>query len=305
MKKGNLALAGCIVCVVLLWPLSGALAQSAAHAGELDKPAYARAVAWAGEKVVAIIDWIQDGFSRLAALLFGRGGEELASATQGAPSAPGRVLGEEAVVLEPPLDQGVLPEPPGIPSPAPVLGSVPEFAPQGETTRQVPEQESVSEIEQNLTESPAPTTSEPAIPPPVPLSPPTEEARDEKSSSIILVHGADRVPPSSSVSPLSGTTTSAQFDVGWGGQDNRPGDVTLRYDVQYQVDSGDWVAWLSETVLFSSLFTGEDEKTYGFRTRSRDPEGNWEDYPQSADTSTYLNLSVPNDPEVTSHATST
>jgi len=144
-------------------------------------------------------------------------------------------------------------------------------------------------------------------PPPTPVVAPEPETsidqpQKKSSPTFAPIAGADQVAPTSQVSALAGTTTSASFDVEWSGQDNRKGDITLRFDVQYQVDSGDWTAWLTETVLMSSTFTeAADESNYGFRTRSRDPEGNWEEYPETEDTKTYINLSVPTDPVVTSH----
>tara|TARA_Y100000310_G_scaffold226679_1_gene228843 strand:+ start:7990 stop:11367 length:3378 start_codon:yes stop_codon:yes gene_type:complete len=127
--------------------------------------------------------------------------------------------------------------------------------------------------------------------------------QEKKPSSLPFpILQPDQVAPASQVTALDATTTSASFAVAWTGQDNLPGDRTLTFDAQYQVDSGDWTDWITETILFTSTFTGAvDESTYGFRTRSRDPEGNWEEYPDSADTSTYINLSVPTIPAVTSH----
>ncbi len=125
-------------------------------------------------------------------------------------------------------------------------------------------------------------------------------AQNQPSSLPFPVLASDRIAPTSEVTALAATTTTANFDVAWTGQDNRNSDMF--YDVQYQVDSGDWTAWLTETVLLTSSFTtAVDESIYGFRTRGKDSQGNWEDYPDTADTSTYMNLSVPTDPVVTSH----
>jgi hypothetical protein len=109
-------------------------------------------------------------------------------------------------------------------------------------------------------------------------------------------------PPVSSVDSLSATTTSASFTVSWTTTDNGGEDAIASKDIQYQVDSGEWTDWLTETVLMSSLFTGVDESTYSFRSRARDQAENLEDYPNTADASTYVNFSVPTDPAVTSHS---
>ncbi|MBI2051058.1 MAG: lamin tail domain-containing protein [Parcubacteria group bacterium] len=294
-------LATALLCVVLAWSVSGAFAQGLHDEETPDRRIYARVIDWAQEKSIAIAGWIKDGFSRFA-LLFGRDRPQLAAANT--PAASPQVLGESAFSEDIPLAES----PPGevIPESAPDEPVVEPVAEEPSAPAPIVQEESP---EQTAEVAPvaAPDVEEETIEAAPGAQPESIQPAEEKkkSSDVIIVHGIDGTPPQSSATALAATTTSASFDIAWTGQDNLRGDITLRYDVQYQVDSGDWTAWLTETVLLSSLFTGEDENTYGFRTRSRDPEGNWEEYPSEADTSTYLNLSVPSDPAVTSHATST
>jgi hypothetical protein len=133
-----------------------------------------------------------------------------------------------------------------------------------------------------------------------------EEVEPKKSNANlpVLILSPDGIAPTSAVNELATTTRTASFTVSWTGEDNETGD-DISYDIEYKVDSGDWQSWLEETVLMSSLFTGSDESTYAFRSRGRDYVPNLEGYPDSEDAYTYVNLTVPSDPIVTSHSTTT
>ena len=291
-------LATALLCLALVWSVSGAFAQGAGSEETLGKPVYERVIDWVQEKIIAIVDWIKDGFSRLAALLFGWNQGQLAA--QDVPAASPRVAGESALSEELPLTESFLSE--TIPEPEPAEPAVEPVT--EEVVAQEPEVEQENTAEQAPESVPVvePVASEETTEPSQAAQPVVEtEEEEKKSSDVIVIHAPDSTPPQSSVTALAATTTSADFTVAWEGQDNRRGSITLRFDVQYQVDSGDWTSWLAETVLLSSLFTGSDEKTYKFRSRAKDPEGNWEEYPEEADTSTYLNLSVPSNPAETSH----
>ncbi len=146
---------------------------------------------------------------------------------------------------------------------------------------------------------------EPITTPEIIVEPEKAEEKPAKQSSsyFIPILARDTLAPISAISALA-TSTSSSFTVSWTGQDT---DITgspsvASYDIQYQVDSGAWTDWLSRTTLLSDLFTGaQDEKNYGFRSRSRDRYSNLETYPDSADATTYANLSIPVTPAVTSH----
>ncbi len=93
----------------------------------------------------------------------------------------------------------------------------------------------------------------------------------------------DTLPPvSSATSPA--TSESATFEVAWSGTDATSGIAT--YDVQVQVDGGEWQPVLTQTQSTSYQFTGLLDHTYAFRVRARDVAGNVEAWRAQADTTT-------------------
>jgi len=132
--------------------------------------------------------------------------------------------------------------------------------------------------------------AEPEAQPAPSSSAPGEKSAPDNANQLIgwstaPVLAPDNVAPETSVSSLNSVTTDNAFTVSWTGTDNTR-DGVASFDVQYQVDSGDWTDWLAETVLMSSVFTAPTDGAYGFRSRGRDYEGNTEEYPNSADAST-------------------
>ncbi|HUR06055.1 MAG TPA: glycosyl hydrolase family 18 protein, partial [Nonomuraea sp.] len=77
--------------------------------------------------------------------------------------------------------------------------------------------------------------------------------------------------------PLAGITTLAQtqrdegFRVGWSSWDDSP---VTSYDVQVATDAGPWTPWLTGTPLLSSIYLGENGRSYAFRIRATDIHGN-------------------------------
>jgi hypothetical protein len=90
-------------------------------------------------------------------------------------------------------------------------------------------------------------------------------------------------PPTSTVHPLPGMTTTLTFTVTWEGWDNESG--ILFYHVQSREGaSGEWTDWQPATTVTSSQFTGQLGHAYYFRSRATDRVGNreaWPDEPQA------------------------
>ena len=273
-----------------------------------------KAVDWTVQTWNRAAAWVAEQGSQIArALTFWRGNNQPAAAK--APIAP-QVLGEEEAAppikpvlparsdlianFQSPISNNQLITNNQIPITTPdPLPPVSETVPTPEPQLSTPHPDPLLGEERGL-EDVAPLTT-----PEVLIEPAKEEAEPAKqnSSYYIPILARDTLAPSSSITAMA-TSTSSSFTVAWTGEDT---DITgspavASYDIQYQVDSGAWTDWLSRTTLLSDLFTGAlDEKIYGFRSRSRDRYDNLETYPNSADTSTYANLSVPVTPAVTSH----
>jgi hypothetical protein len=295
-----------MICFVMIWTIGGAFAQTVDSKSETQQPFYSRAISWVSNTAKAVGNWVEKQASRLAQAFSDETVSELAT---------GQILGEtvESSAKESPPESKVDSTPPSAipvesaePSQESVIqeGSIvnepPIEAIINEITEAIPE----PEVELPLPDEPReePDVIEGTIPEVVEkkTEEPVEQSPPQPTALPFPIHQPDQIAPTSQVLALAATTTSASFEVAWSGEDNRGSNVF--FDVEYQVDSGDWTAWLSEHVLFTSAFTGAaDESTYGFRTRARDAQGNWEEFPESADTTTYINLSVPTDPVVTSH----
>lgn len=99
--------------------------------------------------------------------------------------------------------------------------------------------------------------------------------------------------------PLNNTQNSKTFTVSWDGMH------TVAYHVQYRVGkNGNWVNWLTNTTLKSKEFTGSDGKTYFFRCRGKDEDGNWADFPPDELINTYTIVTL-TDTQATSNAAKT
>ncbi len=95
----------------------------------------------------------------------------------------------------------------------------------------------------------------------------------------------DDEPPNITVDPLP-TYVGRNFVVSWSGND--PGDAGIAYyDVQYRINEGDWVDWLSGVETTVEEFpNGQNGRYYQFRARGVDEAGNVEPFgdPEAATT---------------------
>lgn len=83
--------------------------------------------------------------------------------------------------------------------------------------------------------------------------------------------------PTSEVAPLP-NYVPPDFIVSWSGED-RGGAGIASYDVQYRVDGGEWIVWLTDVAFTSASFEGgENGRLYEFRVRARDRAGNLEPF---------------------------
>ncbi len=87
----------------------------------------------------------------------------------------------------------------------------------------------------------------------------------------------DRSPPSVTINPLP-PLVGRNFTVSWSGTD--PGGSGIAYyDVEYRINGGDWVAWLSEVTETSAEFSdGRNGQRLEFRVRGVDNAGNQEPF---------------------------
>ncbi|MFB0536813.1 MAG: PKD domain-containing protein, partial [Anaerolineae bacterium] len=87
------------------------------------------------------------------------------------------------------------------------------------------------------------------------------------------------------------TYLSGTFTVQWAAQDEGAG-ISGVYDVQYKVDNGEWVDWLTGTTGTEASFTGELGHVYSFRLRTWDNVGNERPYPDTPDAVTRIQAPI-------------
>lgn len=108
----------------------------------------------------------------------------------------------------------------------------------------------------------------------------------------------DWAAPASSVVPFGSTTGyEPVFTVTWGGSDNLSG---IRwYDVQYRDGNRPdsvWTDWMTQTSTISAIFTGQAGHVYYFRSRAMDKAANIEEWPDSPDGDTFMNVDISSRP---------
>lgn len=82
----------------------------------------------------------------------------------------------------------------------------------------------------------------------------------------------DDTPPTASVTALP-TWSTDTFMVSWQGNDE--GSGIAYYDIQYNINGGSWMLWLSQTLATSDSFSGATNgQQYQFRARAVDKCGN-------------------------------
>jgi RHS repeat-associated protein len=98
----------------------------------------------------------------------------------------------------------------------------------------------------------------------------------------------DSGPPTSSVIPLPEVTTTLDFAVDWGGQDDAGGSGIAGYDVFFSDNGSPFAALLTSTPLTSTTFAGTNGHTYEFYTVATDHVGNRETKAEVAETTTTI-----------------
>ena len=102
----------------------------------------------------------------------------------------------------------------------------------------------------------------------------------------------DTVAPTASVSALPQFTFSNNFTVIWTGSDALSGIAS--YDVEFQVNGGQWQTLVSNTPQTSHFVTNAIEgATYGFRARAVDRAGNVQPFSSNAQAQTTISLGDP------------
>jgi uncharacterized membrane protein len=106
----------------------------------------------------------------------------------------------------------------------------------------------------------------------------------EDINSIMYNGIVEANPPKSSVLGLPNFINSTSFTVSWNGTDSDSG--IAYYSIDSSTDGINWDSWIPRTTDNSSVFTGENNKTYYFRSKAVDNVGNEEPEHQQADTQT-------------------
>lgn len=99
----------------------------------------------------------------------------------------------------------------------------------------------------------------------------------------------DTAAPTSSVSALPATTTSASFTVSWSGSDTG-GSGLANYDIYVSTNGGAYSLWQNANTATSATFTGANGSQYRFYSRARDTAGNLEAAPASPDATTAVQV---------------
>lgn len=101
----------------------------------------------------------------------------------------------------------------------------------------------------------------------------------------------ETTPPESSVLELPAFTNRDSFTVSWNGTDDNSG--IAYYSIDSSTDGVNWESWISRTTDTSSVFTGENDRTYYFRSRAMDNAGNEEPAHSAPDTKTKVYTGTP------------
>jgi hypothetical protein len=107
-------------------------------------------------------------------------------------------------------------------------------------------------------------------------------------STAPVVNTIDAGPPTSSVSPLPGTESSANFTVSWSGQDDPGGSGIASFDVFVSDNGGPFTPFLTGTTQTSATFTGASGHRYTFFSVATDNVGNRQPTPGTAQATTQV-----------------
>lgn len=97
--------------------------------------------------------------------------------------------------------------------------------------------------------------------------------------------------PFSTVLPLPSHTNSTSFMVQWEG--SHPKNKPIYFTVEYSTNGVTWNQWISSTERTLDMFTGEEGKTYYFRSKAVDDSGIEEFVEDVPDTQTTIDLTNP------------
>ena len=98
-----------------------------------------------------------------------------------------------------------------------------------------------------------------------------DDARTEMRTALADKFLRDRTSPVTGIETLASSQRDERFRVSWAGWDD--GSIKS-YDVDVVTAGGAWTRWITGTEATSALFDGSDGKTYGFRVRGTDGQGN-------------------------------
>ncbi len=94
--------------------------------------------------------------------------------------------------------------------------------------------------------------------------------------------------PTSTVNPLSATTTSTGFTVSWSGTPGPGAGPIASYTIFDAEDGGPFTPFLTDTTTTTATFTGQFGHTYGFYSVATDNSGDVQPTPTAAQATTYL-----------------
>lgn len=103
---------------------------------------------------------------------------------------------------------------------------------------------------------------------------------------------SDWLPPHSQIHLLPEYSRAPDVTVTWDGMDAGPAGIQ-GYDVQYRVNGGAWVEWLSNVYQTSAIYSGSGGQQVDFRVRARDNASNvgvWTDEAAVAHTQLYSRI---------------
>jgi hypothetical protein len=98
----------------------------------------------------------------------------------------------------------------------------------------------------------------------------------------------DAGSPTSAVTALPATTTTAAFAVHWAGTDDVGGSGVADYNVYVSDNGGPFALWQTATTATSAVYTGQNGHTYGFYSVATDNVGNVQSTPTAAQATTSL-----------------
>jgi len=108
----------------------------------------------------------------------------------------------------------------------------------------------------------------------------------------VFTNTLDAAAPSSSVTALPATQTSASFPVSWTGQDDAKGSGVATYDVYVSDNGGPFRPFRSATTDTSATYPGVDGHTYAFYSVATDQVGNRQAAPAGAQATTTVHVAA-------------